>query len=277
MLPAQLPDVLKNVAVDPNRKGNEYVIAFFRKAPKNVVQNWSRAEVVATLQVEPNSESKPNEYFEASEVDKVELPDGIEARVQYMEPTKGGGTQGPYWEGKFDASGYTYTFTMLDDPNGKLVRQALSSMVPVPQSKTGGQGSVGSEAELRQAVKDYYEAVDREDWDYTYQNLASPTQRRFSQEEWKRKNQWIADNDKLELNSIGIDVYIPSSDPLAEVKVNRTFKDDSTLSRDTYFLYEDGTWKHLFTQEEINLFMPGTSFEEFVKAQKDSSAGSAPI
>jgi ketosteroid isomerase-like protein len=60
------------------------------------------------------------------------------------------------------------------------------------------------------------------------------------------------------------------------VRVNRTFKDGSSLDRDTYFVFEDSFWKHRFSQEEIDTFMPGTSFEEFVKAhQGDSSKGSS--
>jgi hypothetical protein len=36
------------------------------------------------------------------------------------------------------------------------------------------------------------------------------------------------------------------------------------LTRDILFVYEDGTWLHLFTKEENKLYMPDASFEEFV-------------
>lgn len=60
---------------------------------------------------------------------------------------------------------------------------------------------------------------------------------------------------------------VPASDPMAEVKTKRTFEDGSLVERDTYFVYEGGSWKHHFTQEERNLFLQGTPFEEWVEAQ----------
>jgi hypothetical protein len=39
------------------------------------------------------------------------------------------------------------------------------------------------------------------------------------------------------------------------------------LSRNTYFLQEGGSWKHRFTQEEKDIFMPRLPYEEFVEAQ----------
>jgi hypothetical protein len=56
------------------------------------------------------------------------------------------------------------------------------------------------------------------------------------------------------------------------VTVYRTFKDGSSLVRDTYFVYEDGSWKHRLSEEELALFMAGISFEEFVKAKQGGSS-----
>jgi len=55
-----------------------------------------------------------------------------------------------------------------------------------------------------------------------------------------------------------------SQKPLAEVEVRLTGEDGSSSTRNTYFVYEDGSWKHRFAQEEIDLFEPGVSFEEWV-------------
>jgi hypothetical protein len=129
-----------------------------------------------------------------------------------------------------------------------------------------------SQARLREAVEDYYEAVDREEWDYTYDNLDSQSRQRFTREEWRKKNQWVADNEQLELSSLEIDTRMPPSGTTADVTVYRTFKDGSSLVRDTYFVYEDGAWKHRLSEEELALFMAGTSFEEFVKAKQGSSS-----
>ena len=40
-----------------------------------------------------------------------------------------------------------------------------------------------SEAQLREAVQDYHQGTDREDWDYTYAHLDSQTLAMFT-EEW---------------------------------------------------------------------------------------------
>ncbi len=55
-----------------------------------------------------------------------------------------------------------------------------------------------------------------------------------------------------------------SQKPLAEVAVRLSGEDGSSSIRNTYFLFEDGAWKHRFAQEEIDLFEPGVSFEEWV-------------
>ena len=49
--------------------------------------------------------------------------------------------------------------------------------------------------------------------------------------------------------------------------VGLTYEDDSTSICNIYFVYEDGSWRHHFSQEEYELFMPDASYEEFVKAQ----------
>lgn len=51
----------------------------------------------------------------------------------------------------------------------------------------------------------------------------------------------------------------------------RTFKGGSSLVRDTYFVYEDGSWKHQLTDEELALFMAASPFEELVKPQEGDS------
>jgi hypothetical protein len=113
--------------------------------------------------------------------------------------------------------------------------------------------------------------VDREDWGYTYANLDSQTKVVFTKEEWYLKNQWFADTEGLELATMDVTVNGSASDPVIGVTVYRTFKDGTSIDRDTLFVFEDGVWKHRFGQEEIGFFMPEASFEEFVTAQEDSS------
>jgi len=128
-----------------------------------------------------------------------------------------------------------------------------------------------TQADLVQAVEDYYRAVHREDWAYTYQNLDSQTRAMFGEEEWYLKNQWFADTEGLTLASMDVTVNGSASDPVVDVGVFRTFTDGTVIYRDTFFVFEDGTWKHRFGNEEIEFFMPDASFEEFAGIQQGSS------
>jgi len=53
---------------------------------------------------------------------------------------------------------------------------------------------------------------------------------------------------------------------VVSVTVYRTFKDGTSLGRDTFFVWQNGEWKHRFGQEVNELYMPDTSYEEFVRA-----------
>ena len=269
LLPAKLLSVLKNVAVDRDHEGDGYGIAFFRKPPENVVEGWGGAEVYGTLRAAPEEKEVSNEYFEATSVETFEMPDGAEATLRRMEPLQEQrGTQGPFWEGKFREGNHAYTLILLDDTSRDMAAQVLSTIVEVPQEgRSGSTNPTGSEASVRRAVEDYYEAVDREDWDYTYDNLDSLTRRLFTKEEWEEKNQWFADNEQRKLSSVSVKVGSITEGGLAEVTVDRTFDDGSSLSRKTYFIQEHGSWKHRFTQKEKDIFMPGLPYEEFVEAQ----------
>ena len=97
------------------------------------------------------------------------------------------------------------------------------------------------------AVENYYRAVDRGDWAYTYDHLASGTRSAFTEAEWELKNQWFADNFPARLAALEVEtrMFTPSS-LVAEVTVNRKFADGAFAPRDTTFAYENGSWKHPF-------------------------------
>ncbi len=107
-----------------------------------------------------------------------------------------------------------------------------------------------------------------EDWAYTYENLDSKTRSLFTEDEWFRKNQWFASNGSVTYNILSVEPQDTSVEPVAEVSVQVTGEDGSSSVRTTYFMYENGSWKHRFGQEEIDLFMPGVPYEEFVTAQR---------
>ena len=111
-----------------------------------------------------------------------------------------------------------------------------------------------SEAALRSAIEDYYEAADREDWSYTYSHLDSETQKMFTKEEWRRKNEWLTPPPQPSFLGVDINQEITSTEPVG-VTVYRPLADGSCLVRRTYFIYEDGSWKHRFGEEEKDIFM----------------------
>jgi hypothetical protein len=141
-------------------------------------------------------------------------------------------------------------------------------------SQYGGGSSSLSEQELGTAVQAYYEAVERKDWTYTYNNLDSQTQQRFTRSEWIRKNQYFDNIDPISGLTPKIVSEVSTSSPV-KVIVTRTFRSGTTTVRPTYFVWEEGSWKHRFSQEEYDLFMADSSYDEFVRVQEGgSSAGS---
>ena len=273
MLPADLPEELSNVAVDADRDGDEYGVLFLYRPTASVSESYVHANDVGTLTAAPGAGAADSEYFDATSTETVELADGTEASLRYMEPNIEGGNQGPFWEGEFDKNGYTYTLKIpLDDPSGEIARRVLSSMVSVPES---GADTVGSDyavsedlqAEAEEAAGDYYRAAGVEDWAYTYENLDSETQSLFTQDEWFQKNQWFASNGSVIYSILSVEPLDTSGETVAEASVQITGEDGSSSVRITYFVLEDGTWKHRFGQEEYDLFMPGVPFDEFVAAQ----------
>ncbi len=105
----------------------------------------------------------------------------------------------------------------------------------IPESTTSDSYGPEGEDQVREAVANYYYAVDYEQWEYTYYNLDSESKALFSEEEWSQKNQWYADNEGLELDSMEIEVTMDGSTG-ADITVYRTFEDGSSITRETYFV-----------------------------------------
>ena len=268
MLPADLPEELKNVAIDADQDGDRYGILSLYEPTGNIVESYVHANDVGTLTAAPEPPDTASEYFEATSEETVALPDGTEATLRYMEPKEGViVNQGPFWEGSFEKDGYTYTLRVpLEDPSGDIARRALSSMVEVSGAQSPS--SAISEAAAEDAAEDYYRAVGVEDWNYTYDHLDSETRSVFTREEWFKKNQWLAGDGSTIYHILSVDLDDSSNEPLANVAVVLTYADGSTSTRNTYFVYEAGEWRHRFGQEEYDLLMPDLSYEEFVAAQQ---------
>jgi hypothetical protein len=128
MLPAELPEEPKNVVVEAGLSGEHYGILFLRRPTGNTMERCVHANDAGTLTALPESQ-ETTEYFQTT----VELPDGTETTLRYIEPTMEGGNYDPFWEGSFERQGYTYTLPVpLADPSCDVARRALSTMVEVP-------------------------------------------------------------------------------------------------------------------------------------------------
>jgi len=281
ILPAALPPGFQSVAIDEATEGERYAILFLddQAESREIVQPFVDAWVDGTLEATPAKEGDPvlPEYgpdFEMLSSGEIPFTNGALGVYGCYEPPPG--TSGRFCVGAYTRQGYQYTLTLeRPTPPEEEIQQVLSSMVPASgETKSGftmpySEEAEGSEAEVERATRDYYKAVDREEWAYTYDNLDSQTQAMFTEEEWYLKNQWFADHEGLELASMEVDVLIDLGGVGAEVTVHRTFTDGTSITRDTYFVLEDGEWKHRFTEEEKDIFMPGASYEEFVAAQQE--------
>lgn len=155
-------------------------------------------------------------------------------------------------------------------PKRVLFAQEIGELRIVASS---GQSIEGIEAEVEEAAGDYYRAAGVEDWAYTYENLDEETQSGFTEEEWFQKNQWFADNGEVIYNIESVRRTGTSSEYWG-VTLRLTYEDGSSSTRETYFVYEDGEWKHRFGEEENDLFMPDATFGEFVEAQGGGSSAS---
>ena len=133
MLPAELPDEMDTPVVDDYATDRDrYRIVFSLVPTDETVASLSNAETLGDLRAYPEVEDESNQYFEAKDVQEIEIPDGTDAIVRYMVPAAGEGvSQGPFWEGKFDAQGYTYVITIVkpNENSEDQIKQAISTMV----------------------------------------------------------------------------------------------------------------------------------------------------
>lgn len=132
MLPAELPNEFENMGINEDMEGDRYELDFLTTPPDDLTGTYANYEIIGRLRAVPTSEYEINQGFEATSTEDVELPDGTEAELSYMEPVEGA-MYGPRWEGTFDRDGYTYTLEM-DDYDREEIKQALSTMVEIQGS-----------------------------------------------------------------------------------------------------------------------------------------------
>jgi hypothetical protein len=129
------------------------------------------------------------------------------------------------------------------------------------------------EDEVRTAAEAYYQAVAARDWGYTYDHLDSETQSAFTKDEWFAKNEWLADTGPVTYTIQSVEMDSSSPESVVSVDVVVTAETDgSTSIRNTYFVYEDGSWKHRFGSDEYDLFATAQTGTSSASASGSSSA-----
>ena len=128
--------------------------------------------------------------------------------------------------------------------------------------------------QVRAVAETYYEAAAARDWGFTYDHLDSETRSAFTEDEWFAKNDWLADNGEVTytIQSVEID---DADEFIANVAVLLTFDDGSTTLRNTYFVFEDGSWRHRFGSEEYELFATAQSATASASADGTGASPSA--
>lgn len=259
MLPAELPEKLQNVAVDESTSGDRYGVGFFVEPQDSVVEYWSKASSYGILQTTPVDEAASNEYFEAESVEEVELPDGTIATLRLLSPVDDqSGTQGEFWEGKFqrDDNEYSLVFLNPDRLTKDEVMQVLSSMVSVPDEgatqapESTPEGTEDNEnVEAQDFVFSYYDAVGQQDWATTYSLLADTSREEFTEDEWVeiQEIRQTSEGEPASLESVDTEVtgeFVLSAD--------LTFSDGSTGTTTVLYTPSSEEYGRLLTDEDIS-------------------------
>ena len=255
---------------------NRFVAAdlTFENVSEEAISISSLLELV--LKNEEGYSASQTFHSQQRELAEGEISPGQKAsgEIVYEVPPESRGLQLDY---KPFARGGTYTWA-IGDPQGIFTapqpeEATETTTSPEPTTVTPPASDTG----VAEAAEDYYQAVDREDWAYTYANLDAATRALYPEDEWYLKNQYFADTEDLELSTIDVVVEGSTSDPEVGVNVYRTFTDGSSIDRYTLFVQEDGAWKHRFTEEENAIFEPGVPYEEFISnSSASTTADSSP-
>jgi hypothetical protein len=153
------------------------------------------------------------------------------------------------------------------DTAGQITESAQAELSQAPQA----------EEQARAAAEAYYQAVEARNWGYTYDHLDSETQSAYTEQEWFAKNDYLADTGAVTytIDSVVMDSAYPKT--VADVTVVLTATDGSTSVRNTYFVYEDGSWLHRFSPEEYDLLASApTATASATSSASASSSATAP-
>jgi micrococcal nuclease len=151
-----------------------------------------------------------------------------------------------------------------------------SASQPTESSQPEQSQAPQAEDQARAAAEAYYEAVAARNWGYTYDHLDSETQSTYTEQEWFAKNEYLADTGTVTytIQSVVMDSAYPQT--VADVDVLLTTTDGSTSVRNTYFVYEGGSWLHRFSPEEYDLLASAPTASASASADGGSSVSPSP-
>jgi hypothetical protein len=160
----------------------------------------------------------------------------------------------------------------LDDLEKKVEAQDKQGSKESTANPRTDQSQQQVEGEVQTAAEAYYQAAKARDWEYTYSHLDSETQSAFTEDEWFAKNEWLANTGPVTYTIQTVDVDPSNPESVASVAVVVTSETDgSTSMRNTYFVYEDGSWKHRFGSEEYDLFATAQTGDSSASSSGSSS------
>lgn len=167
-------------------------------------------------------------------------------------------------EGTFDAaesSGRTIVGGLNPDPVEDTGTEQTSEEQYLDETTTQAETGSSAEERTKDFVFQYYDAVEREDWEATYSMLAEASQEEFTEDKWVEVQEirQATDGAPAPLESVEIEVDETQVDPPAIITL--TFQDGTTGTITLIFSLESQELRRYLTEEDIS-YLEGLLEEE---------------
>jgi hypothetical protein len=236
------------VAADSNLSGEEYGILFLGEPTGSVVETFVHANSAGTFTAAPEPNNANSEFFEATDTRTVELPDGTEATLSYMEPTVEGGNQGPFWEGRFERDGYHYNLMVpLSDPSGEIAESLLSSMVEVEE---GTASALAPEDIL--ALQ--YQYINADNYEAAYSLFAEESKQLVSLEQYRAFFENAGYYELVDYTFLSVEAEGDAATVVTDYAVSRGIAGEEQYQRTQQLVREDGGWRVVMREEQVGTF-----------------------
>ncbi len=191
----------------------------------------------------PNSE-----FFEATKTRTVELPDGTQATLRYMEPTMEGGNQGPFWEGRFERDGYHYNpMVPLNGPSGEMAERVLSSMVEVEEG-------AASEMAPEEILALQYQYINADNYEAAYNLFTEESKQLVSLEQYRTYFENAGYYDIVDYTFVSVQVEGDTATVVTDYVVSSGIAGEEQYQRTQQLVREDGSWRVVMRDEQVGVF-----------------------